>query len=154
MNAILGMHRQLMRFDANISDWGGSLASLALRVYIGWQFFKSGLTKIQDWSTTLALFQDEYKVPLLSPELAAWAGTAGELVLPLLLFAGLATRPAALALFCVNAMAVLSYPQLFGFDCPAAVNDHFYWGAGLLLVVAFGPGRFALDSMLARWRKD
>ena len=154
MNAILGMHRQLMRFDANISDWGGSLASLALRVYIGWQFFKSGLTKIQDWSTTLALFQDEYKVPLLSPELAAWAGTAGELVLPLLLFAGLATRPAALALFCVNAMAVFSYPQLFGFDCPAAVNDHFYWGAGLLLVVAFGPGRFALDSLLARWRKD
>ena len=153
MNAILGMHRQLTRFDANISDWGGSLASLALRCYIGWQFFKSGLTKIQEWDTTLALFRDEYHVPVLPPELAAYMGAGGELLLPLLLFAGLLTRPAALALFCVNAMAVLSYPQLFAFECPAAINDHFYWGAGLLMVVAFGPGRIALDSALARWRK-
>jgi putative oxidoreductase len=152
MNAILGMHRQITRFDASISDWGGSLASLLLRCYIGWQFFKSGLTKINDWGTTLALFTDEYHVPLLPPELAAYMGAGGELVLPLLLFAGVLTRPAALALFCVNAMAVISYPQLFGFDCPAAVNDHFYWGAGLLLLAAFGGGRLSVDAMLAQQR--
>jgi putative oxidoreductase len=46
-------------------------------------------------------------------------------------------------------MAVLSYPALFQFDCPAAINDHFYWGALLLLLVAFGPGRFSLDFLLS-----
>ena len=148
MNAILAAHRQLSRFDATLGDWGASLASLALRWYIGWQFFKAGLTKIRDWDATLALFQDEYHVPLLPPELAAYMGAGGELILPLLLFAGVLTRPAALALFCVNAMAVISYPQLFSFECPAAINDHFFWGAGLLLLVAYGPGRFSVDAFL------
>ncbi len=150
MNAILQAHRQLSRFDEALSDWGASLASLALRWYIGWQFFKAGLTKIRDWDATLALFQDEYHVPLLPPELAAYMGAGGELLLPLLLFAGVITRPAALALFFVNAMAVISYPQLFSFECPAAINDHFFWGAGLLLLVAYGPGRFSLDAMLSQ----
>lgn len=154
MNAILGMHRQLTRFDAVLGDWGASLASLALRWYIGWQFFKAGLAKIRDWDATLALFQDEYHVPLLPPELAAYMGATGELLLPLLLCAGVITRPAALALFCVNAMAVISYPQLFTFECPAAINDHFFWGAGLLLLVAYGPGRFSLDAMLSKKRRD
>ena len=58
MNAILQAHRQLSRFDGALSDWGASLASLALRWYIGWQFFKAGLAKIRDWDATLALFQD------------------------------------------------------------------------------------------------
>jgi putative oxidoreductase len=148
MNAILAAHRQLSRLDATLGDWGASLASLALRWYIGWQFFKAGLTKIRDWDATLALFQDEYHVPLLPPELAAYMAAGGELILPLLLFAGVITRPAALALFCVNAMAVISYPQLFSFECPAAINDHFFWGAGLLLLVAYGPGRFSVDAFL------
>ena len=77
-------------------------------------------------------------------------GAGGELLLPLLLFAGVITRPAALALFCVNAMAVISYPQLFSFECPAAINDHFFWGAGLLLLVAYGLGLFSLDAMLSK----
>jgi putative oxidoreductase len=62
------------------------------------------------------------------------------------------SRPAALALFLVNAMAVISYPQLFSFDCPAAINDHFYWGALLLVIVAFGAGRFSVDSILGKKR--
>ena len=60
-------------------------ATLAARIFVGMAFFRSGLTKIADWETTLALFADEYHVPLLSPELAAVMGTAGELVLPVLL---------------------------------------------------------------------
>lgn len=152
MKTLIGLHRQFSRFDASLSEWGGSLASLAIRLYVGWQFMKSGLVKINDWSATLALFHDEYKVPLLPPDLAAYMGAAGELTFPLLLFIGLLSRPAALGLLFVNAMAVISYPQLFSFECPAAVNDHFYWGALLLVIVAFGPGRFSLDAVLGEKR--
>ena len=139
-----------MRFDTQLNAWAGSLMSLAIRLYVGWQFFKSGLVKVEDWGATLALFQYEYHVPLLAPPLAAYMGAFGELAFPLLLALGLLARPAALGLFAVNLMAVLSYPALFQFDCPAAINDHFYWGALLLVLVAFGPGRFSLDFWLSR----
>jgi putative oxidoreductase len=150
MNKILGLHQFSTRFDASISDWGGSLASLFLRLYVGWQFFKSGMVKLQDWSATLALFHDEYTVPLLPPDLAAYVGAFGELTFPALLFVGLFSRPAALGLFFVNGMAVLSYPQLFKYECPAAINDHFYWGMITLMLIAFGPGRLSLDYLLGR----
>lgn len=150
MNKLMVLHRRLSCCDAFLADWGVTVASLAIRCYVGWQFLKSGMVKVQDWNATLDLFRYEYMAPLLPPELAAYMGAAGELLLPLLLFIGLLTRPAALALCAVNVMAVLSYPQLFTFDCPAAINDHFYWGALLLVVVAMGPGRLSLDAWLAR----
>ena len=150
MGKFLRLHQGLGRYDQQLTDWAGSAMSLAIRLYVGWQFFKSGLTKIDDWSTTLALFRDEYQVPILSPEIAALMGTAGELAFPALLFIGLFSRPAALGLFAVNLMAVISYPQLFKFECPAGLQDHFYWGALLLVLVAFGPGRLALDHWIAR----
>ncbi|CAN7506402.1 DoxX family protein [Pseudoduganella sp. LjRoot289] len=152
MKNLFVLHRLSTRYDEALGDWGGSLASLAIRLYVGWQFMKAGLVKVNDWGSTLALFHDEYKVPLLPPDLAAYMGAAGELALPLLLFVGLFSRPAALGLFLVNAMAVISYPQLFSFECPAAVNDHLYWGILLLVVVAIGPGRFSLDALIGRKR--
>ena len=148
MKQLLCLHQCFSRYDAQISEWGGSLMSLVIRLFVGWQFLKSGLTKIDDWSVTLALFRDEYHVPVVPPEVAAVMGAAGELTLPILLFVGLLSRPAALGLFAVNLMAVISYPQLFQFECPAAINDHFYWGALLLVLVAFGGGRFTLDAMI------
>lgn len=154
MNSILGLYRSTFRFDAVLAEWGGSLMSLALRLYLGWIFFKSGLTKIADWDSTVQLFTDEYQTPLLSPEVAAVMGTAGELALPLLLFAGLLSRPAALGLFMVNLMAVISYPQLWKFDCPAAINDHKYWGVLLLVLVVWGPGRLALDALAGKRHQD
>lgn len=153
MKTILGLYHATFRFDALLTEWGGSLMSLALRLYVGWVFFKSGLTKIADWDSTLQLFTDEYQTPLLSPEVAAVMGAAGELALPVLLFAGLLSRPAALGLFMVNLMAVISYPQLWKFDCPAAINDHKYWGILLLVLVVFGPGRFALDALMGTRRQ-
>lgn len=150
MNALLRLYRSTFRFDDCIQAWGGALLLLALRLYVGWQFFKAGLVKVQDWDATLGLFREEYMVPLLPPELAAYAGAAGELLLPLLLFAGLLTRPAALALFAMNVMAVVSYPQLFMFDCPAAVNDHYTWGVMLLVIAVFGGGKASADHVLAR----
>ena len=148
MDTILRLYQSLSRFDRVLADWGGSLLSLAIRCYVGWQFFKAGLTKLRDWEGTLMLFRDEYQVPLLPPDIAAVFGTAGELILPALLVVGLLSRPAALGLLIVNIVAVMSYPQLFEFECPAAVNDHFYWGALLLVIVAFGSGKFSLDAWL------
>lgn len=150
MQRILQLHRGVLRYDACITDWAGSLLSLAIRLFVGWQFFKSGLVKAGDWEATVALFQYEYHVPLLPPTLAAFTGMAGELAFPVLLALGLLTRPAALGLFVVNAMAVISYPQLWQFECPAAINDHFYWGTLLLTLVAFGPGKFSLDGWMVR----
>ena len=63
--------------------------TLGVRLFLADVFFKAGLTKLADWDVTLALFADEYHVPLLPPEAAAWAGTGGELVLPVLLALGL-----------------------------------------------------------------
>ncbi|MES3020856.1 MAG: DoxX family protein [Pseudomonadota bacterium] len=154
MNNLLKYHRATLRFDATLEQWGGALLALALRAYLGWVFFKAGLTKISDWDSTIALFRDEYAVPLLSPELAALSGTAGELMLPLLLWAGFLTRPAALGLFLVNLMAVISYPQLLTFDCPAALNDHLHWGVMFLVLMVMGPGRLSLDWMLSRSKPE
>ncbi|MBC7502487.1 MAG: DoxX family protein [Herminiimonas sp.] len=148
MEKLLRLHQGMRRYDLRIADWGGSVLSLALRIYVGWQFFKAGLTKIADWSSTVALFRDEYQVPVLPPETAALMGTAGELALPVLLALGLLSRPAALGLFVLNVTAVLSYPQLFMFDCPAALNDHFYWGILLIVIMVSGPGRVAFDHWL------
>ncbi len=150
MQKILKIHQFLSGADKLASTWGADIFGLILRCYVGLQFFKSGLVKVQIWEGTLDLFRDEYHVPLLPPELAAVFGTAGELGLPLLLFVGLLSRPAALGLLAVNIMAVVSYPVLFTLPCPAAINDHFYWGALLLVIVFFGPGRITLDQWLAK----
>ena len=126
------------------------VALLALRLYVSSIFFRAGVIKISHWSATLALFHDEYKVPLLPPDLAACVGTFGELTFPVLITLGLMGRFGAAGLFVVNAMAVISYPQLWGFDCPAGINAHFYWGSILLALSIFGPGKLSLDHLILR----
>jgi putative oxidoreductase len=121
------------------------LAQLAARLYVAQAFFTSGLTKIRDWDTTLALFADEYQVPLLPPDVAALLGTAGELVLPVLLALGLAGRFAAAGLFVVNAVAVVSLMEV----APAALQQHVFWGSLLAGLLLWGPGRWSLDRFLA-----
>lgn len=124
-------------------------AALAARLYIAQVFFLSGLTKLRDWGTTVALFTDEYKVPLLPPEVAAFMGTAGELVLPVLLVLGLAGRFAALGLFVVNAVAVIALSDI----APAALQQHVFWGSLLAGLAIFGVGPWSLDRWLAlRWQ--
>jgi putative oxidoreductase len=122
------------------------IAALLARLYVAKVFFLSGLTKLSDWDITLSLFMDEYKVPLLSPEVAAVMGTAGELALPVLLVFGLGTRFAALGLSVVNVVAVLSLTDI----APAALQQHVFWGSLLAAVAIFGPGRLALDHWLQR----
>ena len=134
----------------------GSLESvflLGVRLWVGWDFFKSGLIKIGSWPTTLFLVREEYHTPLLPPAVAAVAGTAGELVFPLLLFVGLAGRLSALGLFAVNVMAVVSYAHVLlteGFE--AALAQHYLWGFALLVLVVFGPGKLSLDYLGTRHR--
>lgn len=120
------------------------LALLVARVYVALVFLRSGLTKLRDWETTLALFQDEYHVPLLSPTVAAWLGTAGELVLPVLLIVGLGGRFAAAGLTVVNIVAVLSLAEI----PEPAFQAHVFWGALLAAVLLWGPGRWSLDHGL------
>jgi putative oxidoreductase len=126
------------------------VALLAARLYVASVFFRSGMIKISDWSSTLALFRDEYTVPVLPPALAAVVGTFGELAFPVLIALGLAGRFGAAGLFVVNVMAVVSYPQLFGFECPAGLHAHFYWGSLLAALVVFGPGRISLDALILK----
>jgi putative oxidoreductase len=121
------------------------LALLAARLYVARAFFLSGLTKLRDWETTLALFADEYQVPLLPPELAAYAGTAGELVLPVLLALGLAGRFGAMGLFVLNIVAVLSLQEI----ADAALQQHIFWGSLLAGLVLWGPGSWSLDRFVA-----
>ena len=121
-------------------------AQLAARVYVGHAFFASGLTKLRDWDTTLALFNDEYKVPLLPPELAAVMGTCGEVGLPVLLVLGLAGRFAAAGLSVVNVVAVLSLAEI----APAALNQHELWGSLLVGLLLWGPGRWSVDAWLVK----
>ena len=142
LQKVLGLWQ---RFSAAL-DLLQPAAALAARIYVGQVFFLSGLTKLRDWDTTVALFTDEYKVPLLSPSLAAFMGTAGELVLPVLLVLGLGGRLAALGLSAVNVVAVLSLP-----DMPdAAFQLHVFWGSLLAALAIYGPGRWSVDCWLHR----
>lgn len=126
------------------------LSLLGMRLYVAWVFFASGLTKIQSWSSTVSLFEDEYHVPLLSPNLAAYLGTAAELILPILLVLGLFGRMTALALFIFNIIAVISYPYLQTIEGAGGYWQHVYWGALLAVLVIFGLGRFAVDAIWLR----
>ena len=117
-------------------------AQLIARLYLAKVFWLSGLTKLRDWDTTLALFSDEYHVPLLPPSLAAWLGTGAELLLPALLVLGLCGRVAALGLFVLNAVAVISLSDV----AEAALQQHVFWGSLLIGLVLWGPGRWSLDT--------
>ena len=122
------------------------LLLLGFRIYVARVFFMSGLTKIHDWSITVALFTDEYHVPVLPPVIAALMGTATELSMPVLLVLGLTTRLGAFVLFFFNIIAVVSYASL----PDVAVKDHYLWGVLILIVLVFGPGKISLDHWLER----
>jgi putative oxidoreductase len=122
---------------------------LVIRLYVARVFVMSGLTKIHDWSVTVALFTDEYHVPLLPPGAAALMGTATELSMPVLLALGFATRFGAFVLFFFNIIAVVSYAAL----PDVAVKDHYLWGVLILVLFVFGPGKISLDHWLESRRR-
>jgi len=125
-------------------DFLAPVGFLLLRCWIAWQFFKSGLTKISTFDSTLLLFEYEYSVPLLPPAVAAYLATAAELVLPILLIIGLFGRISALGLFILNFVAVISYAD-------ATLKDHLPWGLILLVFTLHGPGKLSLDYLINRY---
>jgi putative oxidoreductase len=137
------------RIDAAIAPLTafGQAVDLAIRLYVADVFFSSGLVKIGNWAGTLYLFREEYRVPLLPPVAAAWLGAFGELFFPPLLALGLAARFAALSLFFVNAVAVISFWHVIGGN-EAARMSHFYWGVLLLVILCHGPGKLSLDHWI------
>lgn len=126
-----------------------SLFALGARWYVSWQFLKSGYLKLTTWDSTLYLFENEYHTPVLSPHVAAIAGTFGELFFPTLLVLGLAGRVGAVGLLAVNVMAVISYSQvLLAEGSEAALGQHIWWGSLLLFLSIYGPGRLSIDQLL------
>ncbi|MFC3093943.1 DoxX family protein [Alteromonas sediminis] len=120
--------------------------SVAGRIYVSWVFFASGLTKIADWESTLFLFEYEYQVPLLNFVLAAYLATIAELLAPVLLFFGFASRLSAIVLGVVNVVAVISLEEI----APAALYGHVIWGLILLHVTFWGAGKLSGDHLLRK----
>ena len=142
-NFILNVATLLNHTLVRVLDVLRPLVLLGGRFYIAWVFFSAGLTKIADWETTLFLFEIEYHVPFLSPHIAAYLGTFGELVFPVLVALGLFGRFGALGLFAVNIVAVYSLSGI----APAALALHWLWGTILAGIALIGPGAISLD----RW---
>jgi putative oxidoreductase len=146
-NKLAGLYQLFVRALDALSE----PFALFLRIWVSWVFLKSGWLKLQDWEQTVALFESEYRVPLLSPHAAAVAGTFGELVFPILVIVGLAGRLSAIGLFAVNALAVISYAHvLLAEGAEALVRQHYLWGLALLVIVFYGPGALSIDKWLAR----
>lgn len=120
--------------------------ALLARLGIGAVFLRSGLLKLDGWSNgnTLFLFQEEYRLPLLPPELAAPLAMGMELSMPLFLFIGLGTRFAALALLGMTLVIEI-------FVYPGAFDTHAVWAAALVFLVKFGAGTFSADHLIANY---
>lgn len=121
-----------------------TLLAIPLRVAVATVFWNSAMTKLPNWGMTVALFTDEYKVPLLPPELAAYMAAAIELTTPVLLVVGLLTRPAAAVL-----LGMTTVIEVFVY--PTAWPTHIQWAAMLLVLLARGPGKLSLDWLI--WRR-
>jgi len=120
-----------------------SLVILPARIATFSVFFRSGLVKIDDWNATLNLFREEYKVPLLPPEVAAHMAAAMELGLSSLVLVGLCTRLGVLGL-----MGMVAVIQLF--VEPLGWPDHIQWLAFMIVILCRGPGALSLDHLLVR----
>jgi putative oxidoreductase len=124
-----------------------SIIALVARLAAADVFWRSGQTKVEGWQiteTTLDLFREEYRVPLLPPEVAAYLATIQEHLFSVLLLIGLASRFSALGLLVMTAVI-----QLFIY--PANYPDHLLWASALLIIIARGPGVISIDHWLRRW---
>ena len=120
-----------------------AILALPLRLAVATVFWNSAMTKLVDWNTALELFKEEYRLPLLAPEPAAYLAVAIELTTPILLVLGLATRPVALGL-----LGMTTVIEVFVY--PLAWPTHIQWVAMLLVLLCRGAGKWSLDYLLYR----
>lgn len=126
-----------------------AIIAIVGRLAVGLVFWNSGRTKVQDWNiflvndSTLFLFKEEYKLPIVPPELASLGAQVAEHVFPVLLIIGLATRFSALALLIMTLVI-----QIFVY--PNAYVVHGTWAAVLLMLIKYGPGPLSVDHILSR----
>ena len=123
-----------------------AVCQLLFRLAIAGVFFRAGSTKITSWEPTVALFRDEYKVPVFSPEIAAALATTFELGCSLLLVAGLATRLATLPL-----LGMIAVIQLFVY--PNAWPEHLTWASILIFLLTRGGGPLSIDRAIVIARR-
>jgi putative oxidoreductase len=120
-----------------------AVLAIPLRLAVATVFWNSAMTKLVNWETTISLFAEEYKVPLLPPETAAYLATSIELAAPVLLVLGLLTRQVALVLLgMVAVIEIFVYPQ--------AWPTHLQWAAMLLILLSRGAGAWSLDHVIGR----
>ncbi len=124
-----------------------TLLAIPLRLAVATVFWNSAMTKLANWATAVELFREEYKVPLIPPEIAAYMAVSIELSAPVLLVLGLASRPVALVLLGMTAVIeIFIYPQ--------AWPTHIQWAAMLLVLLCRGAGSCSLDHLLRqRWMR-
>lgn len=146
MNVLPRLARLYYR-ASHLPEFLAPLLDLALRLYVADVFFKSGLTKIKSWDSTLYLFSDVYQVPLLNTDVAAYMATAGELGLSVLLVLGLFGRFAAAGLFILNAVAAYSY---YSGLSEAGLFQHFCWGTLLAVLLILSRGKWSADAWLEK----
>jgi putative oxidoreductase len=120
-----------------------TLLALPLRIAVATVFWNSAMTKLANWETALSLFVDEYKLPLIPPEIAAYMAVSVELTTPVLLVLGLMTRLAAFVLLGMTAVIEI-------FVYPLAWPTHIQWAAMLLVLLCRGAGALSLDRLLRR----
>lgn len=126
----------LLRPLLNGLDIFAPLAMLSIRLWIGMQFFTSGLTKLHDWDSTLYLFTYEHPVPFIPPALAAYSGTFFELACPVLLWLGLGARFATLPLLAMTVVIEFTYTHH---------ESHLIWALMLGLILTHGAGKLSAD---------
>jgi putative oxidoreductase len=118
-----------------------TLLAIPLRLAVATVFWNSAMAHLASWETTLTLFEEEYKVPILPPEIAAYLAVGIEVTTPVLLVLGLLTRAAAAVLLgMVTVIEVFVYPE--------AWPTHIQWAAMLLVLLARGPGKSSLDWLV------
>lgn len=120
-----------------------AIPAFVLRLGVALVFWRSAGTKLINWELTVSLFRDEYKVPVLSPELAAYLATAVELATPIMLLVGIATRLGAAAMLGMTLVI-----QIFVY--PTSYPDHLLWAGPLLYLILRGPGGISIDHFLRR----
>ncbi len=120
-----------------------AVLELMFRISVGAVFFKSGLVKIASWDTTVQLFADEYRVPLLPPDIAATLGAFNELTMPVLIVLGFGARfGAAALLFMTLVIQTFVYPENW--------PEHLMWASLFGYIVTRGAGPISLDHLIAR----